>query len=404
MASSPPSPTPSEASSHFEGFGIDDDLFAVKDYGAQAEELATNGPNAPPPTDRTFSSLAHAETYCQEWARDHGYALVTRNGRNDPGPGKQPPYEKWMNCELGGKRRTNGKKVEPQFQRKEKTSKKMGCTFKLKLSRPIRKPDEPWIITVGNSAHTCDAAYRPSSLRTNRRLDRVAIASEIKDMQESNMTARAVYTYLKEEFPDAAITLKDVKNEFQKLQDQANRGYPIIQAMMRGLEEGPWVFDYCYDDSNRLERLVFCHKKTVELLHLFPNVIILDATYKTNRFNLPLINICTMTATGQTLLIGQAFVTYEEISDYEWLLKWYKKLCNDRQIPHPITFVTDKAGGMLGALPLVFPQANHLLCIWHINKDVKTYCLKFWRKESGQLRYDRQQAFAQEKWDSMGQL
>ena len=47
MASPPPSPTPSEASSHFEGFGIDDDLFAVEDYGAQAEELATNGPNAP---------------------------------------------------------------------------------------------------------------------------------------------------------------------------------------------------------------------------------------------------------------------------------------------------------------------------------------------------------------------
>src|ERR1700677_5131673 len=126
----------------------------------------------------------------------------------------------------------------------------MGCTFKLKLSRLIHKLDEPWIITIGNSAHTCDAAYRPSSLRTHRRLDRVAIASEIKDIQESNMTTRAVYTYLKEEFPNAAITLKDVKNEFQKLQDQANRGYLIIQAMIRGLEEGPWVFDYCYDDSN----------------------------------------------------------------------------------------------------------------------------------------------------------
>ena len=61
---SPPSLTPSEASSHFEGFGIDGDLFVIEDYGAQAEELAINGPNAPLPTDRTFSSLAHAETYC----------------------------------------------------------------------------------------------------------------------------------------------------------------------------------------------------------------------------------------------------------------------------------------------------------------------------------------------------
>jgi hypothetical protein len=90
----------------------------------------------------------------------------------------------------------------------------MGCTFKLKLSRPIRKLDEPWIITVSNLAHTCNAAYCPLLLRTHTRLNRAAITSEIKDMQESNITARAVYTYLKEEFPDAAITLKDVKNKF----------------------------------------------------------------------------------------------------------------------------------------------------------------------------------------------
>jgi hypothetical protein len=119
-----------------------------------------------------------------------------------------------MNCELRGKKRTNSKKVEPQFQRKEKICKKIGCTFTLKLSRLIRKLDEPWIITVSNSAHTCDAACRPSLLRTHRHLDHVAITSEIKDIQESNVTTRAIYTFLKEDFPNAAITLKDVRNEF----------------------------------------------------------------------------------------------------------------------------------------------------------------------------------------------
>jgi hypothetical protein len=35
-----------------------------------------------------------------------------------------------------------------------------------------------------------------------------------------------------------------------------------------------------------------------------------------------------MTATNQTLLLSQAFITHEEISDYEWLLHFYKKLCD----------------------------------------------------------------------------
>jgi MULE transposase domain len=91
--------------------------------------------------------------------------------------------------------------------------------------------------------------------------------------------------------------------------------------MIRGLINDPkWLYDYYYDEENRLERIIFFNKELVKLLTLFLSVLILDATYKTNRFNLPLINICTMTATNETLLIGQAFVTHEEIGDYEWVL------------------------------------------------------------------------------------
>jgi len=104
MASPPPSPTPSEASSHFGGFSESEDdydaqveaaLTALNDLGAQAENLATNGPNAPPPTDRTFTSLEHGVEYLQQWRRDHGYGLSTRNSRRDPGPtvdSVKPPF------------------------------------------------------------------------------------------------------------------------------------------------------------------------------------------------------------------------------------------------------------------------------------------------------------------------
>jgi MULE transposase domain len=63
--------------------------------------------------------------------------------------------------------------------------------------------------------------------------------------------------------------------------------------------------------------MIFFNKNLIKLLVLFPSVLMLDATYKINRFNLPLVNICTMTAINQTLLVGQAFVTHDEISDYD---------------------------------------------------------------------------------------
>jgi hypothetical protein len=381
----------------------EDALAALHDLSALAENLATNGPNAPPPIDHTFPNLDQALEYCQKWARDHGYGLIIRSSRRDPKPtgveGPQPIYEQWLHCEYGGQKRPNSKKVAPENVRREKNSKKDGCPFKLKLSRAIRQPDAFWVISLPpNVHHACDAALRPATLHTHRRGDRKAITAEIKTLRsDTTMKAKGIYQAIKAKFPNAAITLKDIRNELQKLRDHSNRGYPIIQAMIRGLENTPekWIYDYCYDEDNRLERVIFFHKDLIKLLVLYPSVLILDATYKTNRFNLPLVNLCTMTATNHTLLLGQAFVTHEEISDYEWVFRFYRKLCDQQEIPYPQTIISDKAGGILGSVPLVFPAAKHMLCIWHINKDVEAHCLKVWRRESDELVYNKQQEYAE---------
>jgi hypothetical protein len=74
---------------------------------------------------------------------------------------------------------------------------------------------------------------------------------------------------------------------------------------MRGLVNNlQWVFDYCYDEDNRLERVIFFHKDLIKLLILYPSVLILNATYKINRFSLPLVNLYTMTTTNETLLLS----------------------------------------------------------------------------------------------------
>jgi SWIM-type zinc finger protein len=106
----------------------------------------------------------------------------------------------------------------------------------------------------------------------------------------SNMKAKDIYQAIKAKH--AAVTLKDIRNELQKPRDQTNKGYLVIQAIIPGLiTDERWLFNDCYDDANHLERVVFFNKELVQLLTLFPSVLILDATYKTNRFNLPLINI-----------------------------------------------------------------------------------------------------------------
>jgi transposase-like protein len=98
-----------------------------------------------------------------------------------------------------------------------------------------------------------------------------------------------------------------------------------------------------------------------------------------------LINIVGLTATNETFLCGQALLAHEDTTDYVWLLKWLKKLYITREIPLPSSITSDKESGLLPALKQVFPETAHLLCVWHVNTDIKKWCLKHYRKEADTL-------------------
>ena len=40
---------------------------------------------------------------------------------------------------------------------------------------------------------------------------------------------------------------------------------------------------------------------------------------------------------------------------------------------HSITMVTDADNALIPVLSTIFPRTNHLLCIWHLQKDVLAY-------------------------------
>ena len=100
----------------------------------------------------------------------------------------------------------------------------------------------------------------------------------------------------------------------------------------------------------------------------------MDCTYKTNAYRMPLCIINGVTALNTTFYIGFAFLSHETVEDYMWVLASYKGLIEPLDIPDPTVFVTDSEPGLISAIPRIFPQAKHLLCLWHLNKNVLTSC------------------------------
>ncbi len=69
-----------------------------------------------------------------------------------------------------------------------------------------------------------------------------------------------------------------------------------------------------------LTHLFFAHKRLVALLKQFLETILVNCTYKTNRFWLPLFVIVGVTSLNITFYATFAFLAQEKELDYSWAL------------------------------------------------------------------------------------
>nr|KAJ0191581.1 hypothetical protein LSAT_V11C800398770 [Lactuca sativa] len=134
-------------------------------------------------------------------------------------------------------------------------------------------------------------------------------------------------------------------------------------------------YEYRLNEStNELEELFFMHPISLKMWQAFSYVVLMDATYKTNKYNLPFLEIVGVTSTRLTFSIAFSFMHSEKTSNYVWALTCLKLTINDSFCPRVI--VTDRDLALMKACENVFPQSNHLLCRWHIFNDITKHCRK----------------------------
>jgi len=100
---------------------------------------------------------------------------------------------------------------------------------------------------------------------------------------------------------------------------------------------------------------------------------LIDSTYKTNRYRLPLFDFVGVTPTGMTFSAGFAYLEGERVNNIVWALEQFRGLFlrNDRL---PVVIVTDRDRTLMNAVKTVFPEHTNLLCRFHIDKNVKAKC------------------------------
>ncbi len=95
-----------------------------------------------------------------------------------------------------------------------------------------------------------------------------------------------------------------------------------------------------------------------------------DSTYKTNRYNIPLINIIKMTGMNRLFFNENIFISSEKEKDYKLAFFAIRKIYNVYELPYPKTFITNTYTAEIAAIKYIFSEVNHILYIWHINCNI----------------------------------
>jgi MULE transposase domain len=350
-------------------FSDDDDF--PDPIGFSAKPLF-DSPNSGP---QEFNSEAEVYDYLQEWAKSEGFAI--KYGRSEKRAKENFISKRWFDCVCGG-RGCKPKVSSPQRVRLNSRSRYTACKWHCVAT----EKDLVWtarsLSTYHNHPQSFGGTY-PVHRRQARQTVPELRRRILTDATVSTISVKDTHSAVQIQFPGVNIHLKDVYNIQANNQLKEDQGLPAIQAMAREMQD--FHFHYSIDEHQRLINMVFFEKKCVEFIQHWPSTIILDATYKSNKFNLYLLDIVGITCTGRTFIIGQAFLSSESTEDYQYVLEWLRDIYVHAGVEMPKTITSDKADGLLAALKIVFPTARHLLCKWHINTDVLKYCKRLWRDE-----------------------
>ncbi|TYG86614.1 hypothetical protein ES288_A13G147600v1 [Gossypium darwinii] len=161
------------------------------------------------------------------------------------------------------------------------------------------------------------------------------------DLTSKNVTSRDILLTLKEQDENNVSTLKTIYN------------FSVNNI------------------SNELENLFFIHPRSLDIWCALLYVLIVDVTYKTNKYDLPFVQIVGVTSTNKTFSIAFAFTINEKEENYNWALTYLKLTLEECM--YPCVIVTDRELVLMNACQQVFPDATRLLCRWHITENIKKH-------------------------------
>lgn len=123
------------------------------------------------------------------------------------------------------------------------------------------------------------------------------------------------------------------------------------------------------DELGQLRNFIFSSHQMKKQYLKFNDILLLDSTYRTNKYRLPLYVIAGVNENSKTFIIGFGFVRSEEKKDVNWILS---ELFTFLGFP-PTLICTDSCPTIGRVVRDIMPEMMHLICAWHVSQNIKKH-------------------------------
>ncbi|XP_057769371.1 protein FAR1-RELATED SEQUENCE 5-like [Salvia miltiorrhiza] len=314
------------------------------------------------------TNLVHIFGYCLTYSHKKGFS-VRRGDEKRFGQRGDIRLKQFL-CSSSGLTDMKRQKTSSGVYKKMVT--RTNCAAQLVVSR---KDEGPFVVSIFETVHNHELIATDMSymLRSNRNLN-IGHQSVLQAMKDAGIGVSVACKFMKKEsggVPNVGFTRKDAYNHIdrvKRLSKLANEdASDVVKYFASKSNAEPFFFwKHECDEDGRLMNFFFRDSRSALDYESFGDVLSLDTTYRTNRYNLICAPFVGINHHSQNVMFGMAFLSDETTDTLKWLLQTFLESMHGKE---PGLIYTDQALALMKAIDETFTSAKHRLCQWHISQN-----------------------------------
>ena len=209
-------------------------------------------------------------------------------------------------------------------------SRRTDCKFEI---RAYRMDDNGWKLEVEEQGHNNPLSESPAAFPQHR-IRETELRDMIRTMSVAQVAPKKIQTALRqfseEKGTQNHTSASDIYNERQKYNTEKLCRLSPVQPLLRELEEfnhaksdeeERFVYRFTLDAENSVDYLFIAHPLSMRMLRKSNECLLIDSTYKTNKYHMPLLHISGRNCMNRSFDIGFVFMKGETAADFEKALR-----------------------------------------------------------------------------------